>query len=66
MLPTPGVVQELPVVTNKESPKKLVVRLLGWVPRHPMSSIKALPIEGPADARWFLGKKRCLFQFILN
>jgi Ser/Thr protein kinase RdoA (MazF antagonist) len=56
LLPTPGVIQELPVVSEEESPKQLVVRLLGWVPGRPMSSFKALPNEALADAGRFLGK----------
>ena len=48
-------VATLPVVSSKDSPTPLVVRLLGWVDGRPMSSFPMLPIEGIADSGRFLG-----------
>ena len=55
-LNAPMVVKSLPVVSSKDSPKELVIRLLSWVPGSPMSSVKFLPIEALAGAGEFLGK----------
>ena len=48
-------VATLSVVSSKDSPTPLVVRLLGWVDGRPMSSFPMLPIEGIADSGRFLG-----------
>jgi Ser/Thr protein kinase RdoA (MazF antagonist) len=47
---------ELPVVSSKDSPRQLVVRLLSWVHGKLMASVPLMPVETIADTGRLLGK----------
>lgn len=47
---------ELPVVSSKDSPRRLVIRLLSWVHGKLMASVPLMPIESIADTGRLLGK----------
>jgi Ser/Thr protein kinase RdoA (MazF antagonist) len=52
----PLTVHTLPVVSSKDSPCRLVVRLLKWIAGVPMSQLAQVPLSGMALAGQFLGR----------